>query len=150
MIRNRVFLMGLPLWTGYPSTEQATRITKQLLKDDMLSEWGIRSTSSKDPLYENENRILPYSNWRGPIWTNANAMLSLGMASYQSLRAEAQMIANNLTSALAKDLRDSGTWHECLSSDTGKGLAAPGFLSWNVLSASLADWIKEGVDPFAV
>ena len=149
-IKNRVFLMGLPLWTKYPKPSQAVRIAKQLMSADMLSPWGIRSTSSLDPLYENQNRILPYSNWRGPVWTNANAMITLGMASYPTLKASAQAIANALTSALANDLRDSGTWHECLSSDTGKGLAAPGFLSWNVLSASLSEWIERGRDPFAV
>ena len=103
-IRNRVFLMGLPLWTKYPTSDQATRIAKQLMSEDMLSSWGIRSTSSKDPRYENQNRIIPYSNWRGPVWTNANAMITLGMAAYPALKTKAQAIANTLVGVGARTL----------------------------------------------
>ena len=45
---------------------------------DMRSDWGIRSTSSSDSRYSNANIINPYSNWRGPVWVNVNAMIIYG------------------------------------------------------------------------
>ena len=48
----------------------------------MLSAVGLRSTSSDDPRYNNENEIVPYSNWRGPMWVNANALTAYGLARY--------------------------------------------------------------------
>ena len=52
--------------------------------------------------------------------------------------------------ALAEDLRNNQTWHECLSSADGHGLAAPGFLSWDTLGASLIEHVRAGTDPFAL
>jgi hypothetical protein len=40
--------------------------------------------------------------------------------------------------------------HECLSSEDGHGLAAPGFLSWDTLGASLLKDVAEKTDPFAL
>jgi hypothetical protein len=51
---------------------------------------------------------------------------------------------------LAQDLRNASAWHECYDSDTGAGLAAPGFLSWNTLGATLQDNLAARVDPFEI
>ena len=149
-VTNRVYLMGMPLWGGVATAAHAERIRANLMAGDMLSSWGVRSTSSEDRRYSNVNEIVPYSNWRGPIWTNANAMLALGMSSYPALRANATEIARRIVRALADDLRATGTWHECMSSASGAGLAAPGFLSWNTLGARLKGDVASGVDPFAL
>ena len=58
----------------------------------MLSDWGVRSTSSADPRYTNADIIVPYSNWAGPIWVNANAVLSYGLLRYNYTR-EAKLLA---------------------------------------------------------
>ena len=84
------------------------------------------------------------------MWVNANAFLLLGMASYVQLKPQAETVARRLVHALADDLRNSGTWHECMSSASGKGLAAPGFLSWNTLGAQLLQNVQNGVDPFRI
>lgn len=42
------------------TVQQAERVRQALLEDDMFSLWGIRSTSSKDPRYNNDNVIKPY------------------------------------------------------------------------------------------
>lgn len=149
-ITNRVYLMGMPLWGGAASAARAERVTAALLQDDMLSEWGVRSTSSDDARYSNRNEIVPYSNWRGAVWTNANAMLAFGLARYPSLHAHAVEIAQRMVHALADDLRATGTWHECMSSASGAGLAAPGFLSWNTLGARLKEDVAKAHDPFAL
>merc|ERR1712167_33837 len=116
----------MPLWGGLASNEHAKLVLSNLFKPDMLTEWGFRSTSSSDHRYNNWNEIVPYSNWRGPIWLNANAILLYGCVHYGVDSAVA--VAANVTRALADDLRRSGTWHECMSSESGHGLAAPGFL----------------------
>lgn len=64
--------------------------------------------------------------------------------------AAAMPLAKSLVHALAEDLRNNSTWHECLSSADGHGLAAPGFLSWDTLGASLIKDVRAKVDPFAL
>ena len=153
-ILNRVFLMALPLWGGAAPAHHAAQIAVNILRSDMISEWGLRSTSSADDRYSNANIINPYSNWRGPIWVNVNAAILYGMVSpdYKAvapqLAKQAVAVARAVTGALAQDLRANGTWHECFSSETGEGLAAPGFLSWDTLGASLLPDIKAQRDPF--
>jgi hypothetical protein len=150
-IEARVWLMGLPLWGGAATPAQMAKVVDNIVSSDMLSPWGVRSTSAADPRYDNTNEIKPYSNWRGPIWTNANALLMYGASSYGGkARRVAVDLARNVTRALADDLRATGTWHECLSADTGKGLAAPGFLSWDTLIGTLYDDVAAGHDPFAL
>ena len=140
--------MGMPLWGGLAPRANALAVAQNLWKDDMLSQWGFRSTSSRDPRYSNRNEIVPYSNWRGPVWVNANAILLYGCQSYNI--SNTTIVAKQLVKALANDLRNSNTWHECMSSATGVGLAAPGFLSWNTLGASLVGDIESSVDPFSL
>merc|ERR1712070_753624 len=123
-VSARVWLMGMPLWGGVAPKANAAAVAKNLFSEDMLSEWGFRSTSSKDPRYSNRNEITPYSNWRGPVWVNANAIVLYGLTHYGV--ANTTEVAKVLIHALADDLRRSGTWHECLSSAAGQGLAAPG------------------------
>lgn len=42
------------------------------------------------------------------------------------------------------------TWHECYDSETGGGLAAPGFLSWNTLGATVQVNLASGINPFSL
>jgi hypothetical protein len=53
-----------------------------------------------------------------------------------------------VTGALANDLRATGTWHEAYHSETGAGLAAAGFLSWDTLGATLVRDVASGIDIF--
>lgn len=139
----------MPLWAGAANASQAAAIAATLGRPDMLSEIGLRSTSSDDPRYSNANTLVPYSNWRGPMWANANALAAYGLAAYgyQELALE---IAARAVGALAADLRGSQTWHEAYSTDDGAALAAPGFLSWDTLSAELLSNLRHGVNPFAL
>ena len=88
---NRVDVIGFPLWANIPNAKQAEQIKNELFKSDMLSTYGIRSTSSLDPKYNNINEIVPYSNWQGPVWVNANAMLSYGLLKFDFNSAEVKM-----------------------------------------------------------
>eukprot|EP00933_Yihiella_yeosuensis_P036705 TRINITY_DN30477_c0_g1_i1.p1 TRINITY_DN30477_c0_g1~~TRINITY_DN30477_c0_g1_i1.p1 ORF type:complete len:472 (+),score=80.89 TRINITY_DN30477_c0_g1_i1:73-1488(+) len=146
-ITARTYQIALPLWAGLVNKSQAASIIDVLSQPDMLSEIGIRSASSKDLRYSNANVIIPYSNWRGPMWVNVNALACYGLASY-GYKALAMDIAGRVVKTLADDLRKSGKWHEAYSTDDGTALAAPGFLSWNTLSAELLSNLRLGRDPF--
>ena len=65
-------------------------------------------------------------------------------------RAEAAALADALVKTLADDLRATGTWHESYDSENGRGLAAPGFLSWDTLGADVQRNVADGTDPFAL
>jgi glycogen debranching enzyme len=94
--------------------------------------------------------IDPYSNWRGPIWINANAVLAYSLRS-QGYEREAAQLADAIVALLASDLVvNNGQWHECYDSDNGTALAAPGFLSWNTLGATLQADVAAGLDPFSL
>lgn len=146
-VNSRVFLMALPLWAGLANASQAATVTAAVMAGDMLSAYGVRSTSSADPRYTNGNFIVPYSNWRGPIWVNANTMLALGFNCY-NYTTLAGAIGARVVAALASDIRATGTWHECYSAGNGSGLAAPGFLSWDTLGAVLLGNLRNRTDPF--
>ena len=104
-VDNRVWLMGMPLWGGIAPVAHAPNITSNMIAVDMLTEWGFRSTSSLDKRYSNVNEIVPYSNWRGPVWTNANAILLYGCMQYEACKPYAVGIAQEMVHALADDLR---------------------------------------------
>ena len=63
-----------PVWAGLAASDavRAAALT-QLLEPDLWSPFGLRSTSSGDARYNNDNIINPYSNWRGPVWVRFKA-----------------------------------------------------------------------------
>jgi glycogen debranching enzyme len=141
-------VIAFPLFAGLVNGSQAAAIARTLAANDMLSPVGLRSTSSADPRYNNDDVIVPYSNWRGPMWVNANAVAAYGLADY-GYRDLALEIASRVTRALAADLRNSSKWHEAYATDgSGAALAAPGFLSWDTLTGELLSNLRGGVNPF--
>eukprot|EP00300_Choanocystis_sp_HF-7_P017337 c196_g1_i1.p1 GENE.c196_g1_i1~~c196_g1_i1.p1 ORF type:complete len:445 (+),score=94.86 c196_g1_i1:33-1337(+) len=146
-VNNRVYLLALPLFANLSTPQQAALSLASLASPDMLSDYGVRSTSSLDPSYNNDNIIVPYSNWQGPVWVVANALLAYGAAKFGQLDLGME-IAERMVHTLAEDLAQTGTWHESYSAETGQGLAANGFLSWNTLGATLLKNLREGIDPF--
>ncbi len=48
-VTNRVFLMALPLWGKMATASQAQRALEGVLRSDMASVYGVRSTSESDP-----------------------------------------------------------------------------------------------------
>lgn len=149
VITNRTYQAAWPIWNplGNLTLQQAS--IASLLEPDLFCEYGIRSTSSLDPRYANDNIIDPYSEWRGPLWINVNAILaySLNRLGYTK---EATTIADNVVHVLADDIRNTGVWHECYSTQNGTGLAAAGFLSWNTLGATLQRNLLYNIDPFSL
>jgi putative isomerase len=147
---HRTYQVAWPVWAGLAANESVKLAAlTTLLEPDLWTPFGLRSTSSSDPRYNNDNIINPYSNWRGPVWVNVAAIMAFTLQREGEVAA-ARALGEALVHTLAQDLRDSGTWHECYNSANGTGLAAPGFLSWDTLGADLMANIYEGVDPFSL
>jgi len=138
----------LPLVDGLlPAREGRRMIRRHLLNPaEMRSPYGFRSLSKSDPAYNNEAIIDPYSNWRGPIWINANLLDWLALRRY-GFRGESHWLAIALASELHRDIAQWGSMHEDYSAETGDGLAPTpaqspggkfaGFAGWNLLALDM-------------
>jgi len=72
------------------------------------------------------------SNWLGPIWILPSYLIWDGLRRYGFL-TEAGELAKRTLTLLESDAEQNGHWHENYHPETGQGLAAPGFVSWNAL-----------------
>jgi alpha,alpha-trehalase len=145
----------IPLFQGIlPKKEGREMIERYLLsKDHMRAEFGLRSLSAMDPAYNNACIIIPYSNWQGPIWINANYMYTVALVRYD-FRNEADEIAKKLAPVLLKDIKSNGSMHECYNADTGAPLAPTaaqspngiftGFVGWNMLEQNMLEGALSG------
>ena len=148
---NRTYQCAWPLWAGLTvGIEEREAALHELLKEDLRAKWGIRSTSTLDTRYTLIDCIVPYSNWRGPVWINVNCVLAYTLSSC-GRKDEAIKLATELTIMIANDITGSGVMHECYNGDDGTPLSSEskGFLSWNVLVASLLDNLEGDINPFA-
>jgi alpha,alpha-trehalase len=138
----------LPLVDGLlPRDEGRRMISSYLLNPtQMRSEHGFRSLSHFDPAYNNEAIINPYSNWRGPIWINANFLDWIALRRY-GFSDEARWLAVTLASDIHRDIQKWGSMHEDYDAETGDGLAPTvaqspggkfaGFVGWNLLAEDM-------------
>src|SRR5207248_2343879 len=88
----------------------------------------------------------PYSNWRGPIWVNANLLDWIALRRY-GFPDEAHWLAITLARDLHRDIQRWGSMHEDYSAETGDGLAPTpqqspgghfaGFVGWNLLAQDM-------------
>src|SRR5215211_6642427 len=70
--------VGHLLWSGIVDERRAGTVVRRLLRDDLLSGWGIRSLSSQDAAYS----PLEYHN--GTVWPHDTAIVAEGMRRYGS------------------------------------------------------------------
>ncbi len=136
----------VPLWARLASPEQGRiMIERYILNSQKLwSDYGIRSLAADEPLYNNENVIKPYSNWQGPIWPHANWMFMHALLRYGFPEA-ALAVAERVTRLCLDDLARNGMMHENYHAETGAPLAAPNFISWNLLVAQMIEEARSGV-----
>ena len=147
MLARRVTYSDLiPLWAGLASPARAKAMIERhvLAARELWSPHGIRSLAADDPAYNNENVIKPYSNWQGPIWPHANWMAMHALLRY-GYREAALDVAVRVTRICLADLDRNGMMHENYHADTGAPLAAPDFISWNLLVAQMIDEARSGV-----
>jgi neutral trehalase len=147
---HKTYQVAWPVWAGLAANQSVkSAALTQLMEADLWTAFGIRSVSSEDARYNNDNIINPYSNWRGPVWINVNSIMAYTLRA-EGQGAAASALADTIVHTLAQDLRQSSTWHECYDSVNGSGLAAPGFLSWDTLGADLQGNVASGQDPFII
>ena len=138
----------LPLVDGLLSPADARRMIRchLLNPDEMQSRYGFRSLAKDDRAYSNEAIIKPYSNWRGPIWINANFFDWVILRRY-GFSEEAHKLTITLAGVLHHDIERWGSMHEDYSAETGEGLAPTpaqspggkfaGFVGWNLLALDM-------------
>ena len=128
-------MSALPFWARLGTDEQFEAFLRNNLTPERLwSDHGVRSLSKDEPMYAPEVRRGNPSNWLGPIWLVANYIV------WEMLRKRgrndlASQLAKNVTTMLDDDLAANGKFHEYYSPETGLGVNAPGFMSWNALAA---------------
>lgn len=111
-------------------------------KDHLLAKYGLRTLSKQDPDYNNENIIVPYSNWQGPVWPVANYIYFVTLKNY-GFDEECKQLASTLGKLVLNDIANCGSMHENYHADTGAPLAPTakqskdgkftGFVGWNLL-----------------
>jgi len=130
-----------------PESDAKEMIRRYLWNEDyMLAPHGIRGLSKQDPDYNNENIIIPYSNWQGPVWINANYLHFIGLKNY-GFDNECRQLAFTLGTMLSKDIERNGSMHENYDGDTGEPLAPTaaqskggvftGFVGWDLLAQNM-------------
>ena len=146
LLRRDTYSNLVPLWAGLASPERArVLIEKRVLRPDKFwAPHGIRSLAADDPDYNNENVIKPYSNWQGPIWPHANWMILHGLLRYGYKDAAVETAAR-VTRVCLDDLERNGMMHENYHADSGAPLAAPDFISWNLLVAQMIEEARAGI-----
>jgi alpha,alpha-trehalase len=135
----------IPLWAGLASAQQAKQMIERFVLNPakLWSPFGIRSVAADEPSYNNENVIKPYSNWQGPIWPHANWMTMHALLRY-GYPEQALEVAERVTRLCLADLATNGMMHENYHAETGAPLAAPNFVSWNLLVAQMIDEARMG------
>jgi len=145
-IRCITYSNQLPLWARLAPSGRARAMIERYVLDPgkLWSPHGIRSVAADDPSYNNENVIKPYSNWQGPIWPHANWMFMHALIHYGYPQAAVE-VAERVTRLCLNDLARNGMMHENYHADTGAPLAAPDFISWNLLVARMIEEARTGV-----
>ncbi len=147
-VRSLSWSSFVPLAEGMVPRADAVRMIREHLLNskEMRGQYGFRSLAASDPLYNNDAIIKPYSNWRGPVWINANYLDWIALRRYGFDR-EAHWLAITLAGALDRDVARWGSMHECYNAETGDGLAPTpaqspngvfaGFVGWNLLAEDM-------------
>jgi alpha,alpha-trehalase len=147
-VRAENWTSFLPLLDGLLPPAGARRMIRAHLLNpaEMRSPYGFRSLAKSDAAYNNEAIINPYSNWRGPIWINANFLDWLILRRY-GFHAEARELAFTLAATLHRDIAQWESMHEDYDAETGAGLAPTlaqspsgkfaGFVGWNLLAQDM-------------
>jgi alpha,alpha-trehalase len=140
-----------PFWAGIASKEQSDRFFPRYVfnTEEMMSPYGIRTLSKKDSRYNNVNMIKPHSNWQGPLWPIATYIGVQAMMNY-GYQSEARSVAERIIWLCIEDIKTSGGMHENYDAETGLPLAAPDFVSWNLLLLQILPQIESQENPFAM
>ncbi len=151
LIRRISFNSIHPLWAGIASKERGQAFIKRYVLNPkkLWSSYGIRTLAKDDLHYNNANIIKPYSNWQGPIWPIANYIFMHALLTY-GFQKEATTVATRVSEICINDIKKTGGMHENYDAETGKPLAAPNFISWNLLVGNMLKEALAKNNPFAL
>ncbi|OGH19247.1 MAG: hypothetical protein A3F31_02810 [Candidatus Levybacteria bacterium RIFCSPHIGHO2_12_FULL_38_12] len=123
-----------PLWAHIANKERTNKFIKNYVLNSkkLWSNYGIRTLAKDDKEYNNANIIKPYSNWQGPVWPIANYFAVSALLNY-GFQKEAVDVAKKVAKLCLDDIKKTGGMHENYDAETGLPIAAPNFISWNLL-----------------
>jgi alpha,alpha-trehalase len=148
-IKRATYSSLIPLWSGIASREDGRRMIRRWILNPkkMWARWGVRTLSRDDMAYNQTNMIKPHSNWQGPVWPLVNSLVVYILMDY-GFKREAKHLAETTVRLCLADIAKNGGMHENYNAETGKPLAAPGFVSWNLLVERLIPDVEAGRNPF--
>ena len=121
------------------------------------SPFGIRSLSKASEYYNQarwgnpsphgDRRRLTNSNWQGPVWIPLNWFVFHALLRY-AFTSEARTLADDTQKVLAGCIEQFGYMRENFHAETGEGLYADHFASWNILADIMHDFLPGGEAPF--
>ena len=124
-----------PLMFGYlKKDDNLFKSTLKYLsdKDELYSEYGIRSLSKSDLLYHTGDDY-----WRGNIWMNMNYLTLRGLHTFYNDVPEAKQIYSllrkNIIKSVFNEWKISKMFYEQYSDINGRGLRARPFSGWTTL-----------------
>lgn len=135
----------LPLFAGIAEPDRAKRMIKRyvLAPEHFRSRFGIRSLSRSSEYYNNARwgnpprfgdwTRLTNSNWQGPVWIPLNWFVFHGLLRCGFIK-EAEALADDTIELVRKSIRELGFMRENYDAETGEGLYADNFASWNLLA----------------
>jgi alpha,alpha-trehalase len=149
-IKVRSYSNYWALFGKIATKEQASSMISYLWDPKhMLTKYGLRTLSKTDPHYNNVFMLKPHSNWQGPVWPIANYIMFQGLLNY-GYQKEALEVATRVSKLVLNDIDKTGGMHECYNAETGEPLAAPNFVSWNVLVYNMIDEAEQAYNPFSI
>jgi alpha,alpha-trehalase len=139
------------LWAGLATPANGKRMIRNVLVNPkkLWARYGLRSLSKDYYKYNNVNMIKPHSNWQGPVWPIANYIGMHALLNY-GFQKQAQELAKKIVHLCLRDIERTGGMHENYHADTGEPLAAPNFVSWNLLVAGMMEQARTKTNPFAL
>lgn len=146
-VKIKAWTSLLPVFLGLTTTERANSIIKNyvLSKQHFLSNFGLTSLSLSELLSNQSPRGLYgraiVCNWQGPVWVLPNVLACRGLIKY-GYNQEAKDLAIRILKTLETDLKAYQHMHENYDAHTGLGLWAENFVSWNVLSLELIEFLE--------
>jgi glycogen debranching enzyme len=83
---------GHCLWSGIVESRYAQRLVRRLMAPDMMSGWGIRTLSARNPSFD------PIGYHIGTVWPHDNSIIAQGLKGYGYID-ESNRVINELATA---------------------------------------------------
>ncbi len=141
-IRTTSYNGLIPLIAGIVPADRLPRVLAVLGDEgQLLSRFGVQSTSSHDPAFQEGYATSGHvnSNWLGPIWVPINYLLVEALGPIDP--GLATTIRERVVRTVETDWLRTGHFHEYYGAAFGEGLGADAQTGWTALVANL---IAEG------